>query len=455
MKIATVAPFLLSLIASTQANESDGFLQDVVRAVEQEETAEQRIVGGTQVPNDSYPWFVEWDRTISVCGGTLISSEYILTAAHCVAGNQGKLTSRGNMYIGSLCRYSGNCNQDQEKIRVENVYLPSNWNAAKLQYDAALIRLKQPSTMTPANIDVNGASENYTSSTLLTAIGYGWLDWDSKVLPNHLQHVDVPFVPDNVCWNKFKNSGLKYHQDSMICAAGDGTDACAGDSGGPLLDKQNNIVTGIVSWGVECAHPNYPGVYTRVSSVAPWLKQIVCAPNSHQNMNDLPSWCPNAPAPTAVEPVPVPAPPVPAPPVPAPVPVTLPPSTSAPTSSPVDPTPTPPKLGCTNYRFALKNDQTKSVSRMVLKSEKNRRMLKLVVKNIGQYKSNDVCIPNHKCWRVIFVDKKGNGLCDPDPGAGFLRVLKLNDEREVEETVFNSSFCGKRKKIIWVGDCQK
>lgn len=52
----------------------------------------------------------------------------------------------------------------------------------------------------------------------------------------------------------------------MICATDNGKDGCQGDSGGPLYDAVNNVVVGIVSWGIGCAHPSFPGVYSRISS---------------------------------------------------------------------------------------------------------------------------------------------------------------------------------------------
>lgn len=59
----------------------------------------------------------------------------------------------------------------------------------------------------------------------------------------------------------------------MICAGLLGTggkDACQRDSGGPM--KVNGKLHGIISWGFECGHPQYPGVYTRVTTFREWIK---------------------------------------------------------------------------------------------------------------------------------------------------------------------------------------
>ena len=68
----------------------------------------------------------------------------------------------------------------------------------------------------------------------------------------------------------------------MMCAADDGEDSCTGDSGGPLVIRENSgdVQVGIVSWGVECAHKVFPGVYARISSQFEWIRGHVCAESS-------------------------------------------------------------------------------------------------------------------------------------------------------------------------------
>ena len=94
----------------------------------------------------------------------------------------------------------------------------------------------------------------------------------------YLQEVSVTTMSNSACC-----SGNYYYYCSeitnvMMCAADSGKDSCQGDSGGPLVYYQGNanyVQTGIVSFGKGCALPNYPGVYSRVSSVMPWIQVLV------------------------------------------------------------------------------------------------------------------------------------------------------------------------------------
>jgi len=85
--------------------------------------------------------------------------------------------------------------------------------------------------------------------------------------------VEVPTISDKQCEDLYYTAG--YDTDpSMICAgnvAEGGVDACQGDSGGPLV--ANDQLIGIVSWGVGCARPKLPGVYTEVAYYSDWIKQ--------------------------------------------------------------------------------------------------------------------------------------------------------------------------------------
>ena len=94
----------------------------------------------------------------------------------------------------------------------------------------------------------------------------GWGDTIDGVdsSPNNLLHVDVKYVTNPTCQSAY--DAINRNIDSaMMCAAEPGKDSCRGDSGGPLLDKENNVLVGVVSFGVGCANPNYPGVYGRIA----------------------------------------------------------------------------------------------------------------------------------------------------------------------------------------------
>lgn len=67
---------------------------------------------------------------------------------------------------------------------------------------------------------------------------------------------------------------MRIYSDEEICAGNfisGGEDSCSGDSGGPLV--QNKTLVGIVSWGIGCGMPKYPGVYAEVSHYINWMSQ--------------------------------------------------------------------------------------------------------------------------------------------------------------------------------------
>jgi trypsin len=101
--------------------------------------------------------------------------------------------------------------------------------------------------------------------------GWGTLSSGSSSLPTQLQAVTVNIVSSAECSSAYASYGGI--TDRMICAAvtGGGKDACQGDSGGPLVVEK--LLVGLVSWGVGCAEPNYPGVYSNVATLKDFITE--------------------------------------------------------------------------------------------------------------------------------------------------------------------------------------
>jgi secreted trypsin-like serine protease len=222
-----------------------------------------RIVGGQAAPKDLYPWFARSTKRGSVCGGVLISPEYVLTAAHCIIDER-DFTDNGGFEIGALCNrgITDNCGADSEIIGFKEVIIHPRYNDGTFEFDFALVKLLRASKITPANIDSRQTSQSYekmrSGEKHLWAVGFGQLlETNNSFLPDELQHVEVDYVKNEVCREKFAR--YTYDDETLICAAGDGKDACAGDSGGPLYDRENDVVVGLTSWGIGCARAEYPG----------------------------------------------------------------------------------------------------------------------------------------------------------------------------------------------------
>lgn len=219
----------------------------------------------------------------------LVSPEWVLTAAHCIDND---IRRRGAVRVGAFdAPYTSGQNGGQtvEYFTLADVTTHPNYNSNTMNNDFALLKLDGQSSITPVNMDGSSISNSFsTDQGNLWAIGLGALYYEGSS-PDTLKHVQVKYVSNSDCMSEYGYDNGEI-TNNMMCARDTDKDSCQGDSGGPLYDSENNVLVGVVSFGIGCADSNYPGVYARVSSQYDWIKSTICEDSSNP-----PTWCGNTP----------------------------------------------------------------------------------------------------------------------------------------------------------------
>ncbi|GGT23671.1 S1 family peptidase [Streptomyces purpureus] len=220
--------------------------------------AQAPVVGGTRAAQGEFPWMV---RLSMGCGGSLLTQQIVLTAAHCVSGSGNNTSITATAGVVDLRSSSA------IKVRSTKVLQAPGYNGKGK--DWALIKLAQPINLPTLKIAETTAYNNGT----FTVAGWGAAR-EGGGQQRYLLKAQVPFVSDATCQQAY---GSDLVPGEEICAGlpQGGVDTCQGDSGGPMFRRDNAgawVQVGIVSWGIGCARPNYPGVYTEVSTFAAQIK---------------------------------------------------------------------------------------------------------------------------------------------------------------------------------------
>ena len=243
-------------------------------------SGDPRIIGGEPTGLGEYPFMVALlyepidgtDYQKQYCGGSLIGSRWVLTAAHCV-----EFLESADEVVVAVNRTNLDSTQGV-RVDVKAFSIHPDYDPNQLSPDVALLELAKPVNGVKP-IQLAGASDDIyeTPGTLLTVIGWGNVSTTGHTnYPDELRELQVPVISDADC--DFAYSGA-LTEDTQLCAGKKRVDSCQGDSGGPLFATTSSgewIQMGIVSWGFKCGKQHFPGVYTEVNSpiIRDWITAV-------------------------------------------------------------------------------------------------------------------------------------------------------------------------------------
>lgn len=261
-----------------------------------------KIFGGTRLDSNSheFPWMVALiyknleGQSFVECGGTLISQNVVLTAAHCILTFENSNLELIKVRMG----HSNLASEDMIEVGIEGVEIHPGWQRSNGNVaDIALIKLSEGVEFN-SNVKPISLPKDYNEDDLanghtfekITVAGWGKLRHNQEIkhMTNGL-HVWTPklkklhmnYVKTNDCVRHYRRRyGRTRGTSALLCAQGsfESSDSCIGDSGGPLMGitTSNQVeIIGIVSHGSYKCDSSKPAIHTRVSKFLPWIKDFI------------------------------------------------------------------------------------------------------------------------------------------------------------------------------------
>jgi secreted trypsin-like serine protease len=224
------------------------------------------------------------DSGAQFCGGSLVAPSWVLTAAHCVY-RRGELMTPPALEV-----VLGRLRSDEtggERLAVAEIVPHPSYRPGGLLADLALLRLAAPSKQPPIHVadPARHAALIGSGETSIVA-GWGRTGGSFSARPSKdLLYATLKILSDEDCQSGLGTVADRFDPTTMLCAGGEGRDACRGDSGGPLMVRDDVfpwLLAGVVSWGrvvgaTYCGSTGVPGVYTEAAAIHefidPWLTQ--------------------------------------------------------------------------------------------------------------------------------------------------------------------------------------
>ncbi|XP_045413396.1 ovochymase-2 isoform X8 [Lemur catta] len=262
-----------------------------------------RILGGSQVEKGSYPWQVSLkQRQKHICGGTIISPQWVITAAHCVSYRN--TVSTVNVTAGE--HDLSQTEPEEQTLTIQSVIVHPLFSSKKpMDYDIALLKMAGAfqfgQFVGPMCLPEPG--EQFEAGFICTTAGWGRLGEDG-VLPQVLQEVNLPILTHKECMAALSSLKKFLSGKTFLCTGfpEGGRDACQGDSGGSLMCQNKKgawTLAGVTSWGLGCGRswrnnmhqsdPGSPGIFTDLSKVLPWIREHI--QTGHRRKSSRDSGC--------------------------------------------------------------------------------------------------------------------------------------------------------------------
>ncbi|XP_072536481.1 trypsin-3-like isoform X2 [Salminus brasiliensis] len=222
---------------------------------------DDKIVGRYECPKNGVPYQVSLNIGYHWCGGSLITPEWVLSAAHCYKSSF------------QVCLGEHNIKTDEGTEQfIDSAKIIKHPSYSSLSFDNGimLIKLKSAATLNSYVSTVSLPSSCASAGTYCLISGWG-NTLSSASYPDTLRCLDAPILSDSNCRRAYP----LLITSNMFCAGfmEGGKDSCQGDSGGPVVcDGQ---LQGIVSWGYGYTQKNSPGVYTKVCNYNSWITRTI------------------------------------------------------------------------------------------------------------------------------------------------------------------------------------